>query len=111
MLFVTDRALTVLSEMRASSDATPEESILLYLEPDGSLGLGLAEIEEGDNVIEQDGTVVVIVTDDLAQALDGLTLDIVDEGDEIEFIITDESGEDEDDEIEADGVIVPNGAD
>jgi Fe-S cluster assembly iron-binding protein IscA len=96
MLYVTDQALAALSAVRADSDASAEESILLYLEEDGSLGLALAEIEEGDNVIEQDGQVVVIVAEDLAQALDGMTLDVSvsENGEEIEFIITD-SGKDD----------------
>ena len=86
--------------MRAESDATDEESILLYLEEDGSLGLALAELEEGDNVIEQDGQVVVIVAEDLAQALDGMTLDVSvsEDGEEIDFIIIEPDDEDEDDD-------------
>jgi len=100
MLYVTDRALAALGAMRAESDATEEESVLLYLEEDGSLGLALAELEEGDNVIEQDGQVVVIVAEDLAQALDGMTLDVSvsDDGEEIEFIIIEPDDEDEDDD-------------
>lgn len=97
MLYVTDQALAALRAMREDSDAGDEESILLYLEEDGSLGLALAEIEEGDSVIEQDGQVVVIVADDLAQALDGMTLDVIvsDDGDEIEFVITESDEDDE----------------
>jgi len=100
MLYVTDQALAALGAMRAESDATDEESILLYLEEDGSLGLALAELEEGDNVIEQDGQVVVIVAEDLAQALDGMTLDVSvsEDGEEIEFIIIEPDDEDEDDD-------------
>jgi Fe-S cluster assembly iron-binding protein IscA len=110
MLYVTDQALSALGAMRADSDASPDESILLYLEEDGTLGLAIAEIEEGDNVIERDGEVVVIVAEDLAQALEGMTLDVSvsDEGDEIEFIITESDEDDEaglfvDDSFEADG--------
>jgi Fe-S cluster assembly iron-binding protein IscA len=100
MLYVTDRALTALSAMRAASDAQEGETILLYLEEDGSLGLALAELEEGDNVIEQDGQVVVIVAEDLAQALDGMTLDVEvsENGEEVEFVIVED---DETDEAEA----------
>lgn len=106
MLYVTDQALAALSAVREDSEATDDESILLYLEEDGSLGLALAEIEEGDNVIEQDGRVVVIVSEDLAEALDGMTLDVIvsDDGDEIEFVII----EAEDDEP---GAIPENGID
>lgn len=104
MLYVTDQALAALSAVREDSDAAEGESILLYLEEDGSLGLALAEIEEGDNVIEQDGRVVVIVAEDLAQALDGMTLDVTvsEDGEEIEFVIID-SDDDED------GMFVENG--
>jgi Fe-S cluster assembly iron-binding protein IscA len=105
MLYVTDQALAALSAVREDSEANEDESILLYLEEDGSLGLALAEIEEGDNVIEQDGQVVVIVAEDLAQALDGMTLDVIvsEGGDEIEFVILES---DEDDEA---GEFVENG--
>jgi Fe-S cluster assembly iron-binding protein IscA len=105
MLYVTDQALAALSAVRADTDAAPGESILLYLEEDGSLGLALAEIEEGDNVIEQDGQVVVIVAEDLAQALDGMTLDVSvsENGEEIEFVIIESNEDDED------GVFVENG--
>lgn len=101
MLYVTERALMALAAMREDSEATDEESILLYLEEDGSLGLALAEIEEGDNVIEQDGEVVVIVAEDLAEALDGMTLDVIvsDDAEEIEFVIIEpDTGDDLDDE-------------
>ena len=105
MLYVTDQALAALSAMRADLEASAGESILLYLEEDGSLGLALAEIEEGDNVIEQDGQVVVIVAEDLAEALEGMTLDVTvnEAGDELEFVVTES---DEDDEA---GLFVEDG--
>ncbi len=107
MLYVTDRALLALAAMREDSDATEEESILLYLEEDGSLGLALAEIEEGDNVIEQEGQVVVIVADDLALALDGMMLDVSvgGDGDEIEFVIAEPDDELEVEELSGNGVV------
>jgi Fe-S cluster assembly iron-binding protein IscA len=98
MLYVTDQALAALSAVREDSEANEGESVLLYLEEDGSLGLALAEIEEGDNVIEQDGKVVVIVAEDLAEALDGMTLDVIVDGDELEFVII----EDDDEGVEGD---------
>lgn len=96
MLYVTNQALAALSAMRDDLAAAPGESILLYLEEDGSLGLALAEIEEGDNVIEQDGQIVVIVAEDLATALEGMTLDVsVNEAEnELEFLITESENED-----------------
>lgn len=105
MLYVTERALIALGAMRTESDATDEESILLYLEEDGTLGLALAELEEGDNVIEQDGEVVVIVAEDLAQALDGMTLDISvsEDGEDIEFLIIEADEEDDDDDDDGEG--------
>jgi hypothetical protein len=108
MLYVTDRALTALGAMRVASDAEESETILLYLEEDGSLGLALAELEEGDNVIEHEGQVVVIVAEDLARALDGMTLDVEvsENGEEVEFVIVDEDeiGVDEgNDPFRADG--------
>ena len=110
MLYVTDQALAALAAMRADLEASAGESILLYLEEDGSLGLALAEIEEGDNVIEQDGQVVVIVAEDLAEALEGMTLDVAvnEAGDEIEFLITESDEDDEaglflDEEFHEDG--------
>lgn len=87
MIYVTDEALEALARLREANEAGEGEAILLYLEEDGSLGLALAELEEGDNVIEQDGQVVVIVADDLAEALDGLTLHVEPSGDEFEFVV------------------------
>jgi Fe-S cluster assembly iron-binding protein IscA len=97
MLYVTDQALAALAAMRADLEASVDESILLYLEEDGSLGLALAEIEEGDNVIEQDGQIVVIVAEDLAGALEGMTLDVAvnEAGDELEFVVTESDEDDE----------------
>lgn len=104
MLYITDRALAALAAMRVTSKAREGESILLYMEEDGSLGLALAELEEGDNVIEQDGEVVVIVAEDLAEALDGMTLDVEesDDGESVEFVIVelDEEDDDESDETQ-----------
>ena len=90
MLYVTDRALDALGRLREANEAAEGEAILLYLEEDGSLGLALAELEEGDNVIERDGEVLVIVADDLAEALDGLTLHVEEVGDEVEFVVIDD---------------------
>jgi hypothetical protein len=91
VIYVTDQALEALGKLREANEAGEGEAILLYLEEDGSLGLALAELEEGDNVIEHDGEVVVIVADDLAEALDGLTLHVEEIGDEVEFVVIDDS--------------------
>ena len=110
MLYVTEQALAALAAMREDLEASAGESILLYLEEDGNLGLALAEIEEGDRVIERDGRVVVIVAEDLAEALDGMTLDVAfnEAGDEIEFLVTESDEDDEaglflDEEFHGDG--------
>jgi hypothetical protein len=105
MLFISERALQALADLRIGTEATPDESLLLYLEEDGSLGLALAEIEEGDNVVEHDGQIVVIVADDLAAALDGMMLDvgISDDGDEVEFVIVEPEEEIEDEEPSLNG--------
>ena len=111
MLYVTERALAALAAIRADSEANDEESILLYLEEDGTLGLALAEIEEGDNVIQREGEVAVIVADDLATALDGMMLDVLvsDDGEETEFVIVEPSDEFDPENLSENGHMLSDG--
>jgi hypothetical protein len=90
MLYVTGEALVALGELKVEAGGAESESVLLYLDEDGELGIGLAEIEETEQPTNQAGGVNVVVSDDLAAALEGMLLDVVvDEDGEAEFIIVD----------------------
>jgi Fe-S cluster assembly iron-binding protein IscA len=81
MLQVTERALDILEELRDASQAGDGEGILLYRETDGSLNLAVATPGAGDQIFSRDGRVIIIVSEDLSQPLDGLVLDFVEGAD------------------------------
>ena len=77
MLTITERAMTVLAEMRDLTAEDEWDVLVLYPEDDGGIGFGVGEPEEGDEVAEWEGRVVVAVARELAPAVDGLVLDFV----------------------------------
>jgi Fe-S cluster assembly iron-binding protein IscA len=87
MLQVSDRAMSLLKETLLSE--RQDEGEVFRLSPsDDRLGLRLARAELDDIRYEQDGTVVLVATVELANALDGATIDFEDSDDGPSLIIT-----------------------
>ncbi|MER3438727.1 MAG: adhesin [Chloroflexota bacterium] len=87
MLRVTEEALDLLEQMRDANNAEENEGVLIFAGPQGELGMALSVPGEFDQVVERNGRVVVIVASNLAEILEGLTLDVEEgpEGTELHF--------------------------
>lgn len=98
MLYISGEALAALDELKAEAGVAGRESLLLYLDERGELGIGLAEIEETDRLTSEDGPVDLVVTEALAAALDGMLLDVAlcEDGQSVEFILVDSDDQDVD---------------
>ena len=81
MIHVTDPAFRQL-QLLVSEQEDPSKGLRIYVERGGCAGLqygmGLAHVEEGDEVIERDGLKVIIASDS-AQFLNGSTIDYSDD--------------------------------
>ena len=83
MITVTERAKEHLKNtLEANCDEAVEDSqgLRLGMTGPGQFGLGLDTPREGDEVVEHDGSKVLMVEGELAGRLNGLTLDIQDTG-------------------------------
>ena len=79
MLKVTDRAKQRLKELLASVGGQGREfSLRLVIDPPGRLGLVPGREGYGDQVVEHEGTTVLLIADEVLPALDGMTLDLED---------------------------------
>lgn len=76
-MHITDRALDKLGELRASSDATPDEGVTLVMSEQQQLGLALMVPGEADEVVERDGDPLVIIPAQLIETLSDFVLDYI----------------------------------
>jgi len=74
VLQISDRALTIIDQVRVHSGAAAGEAIVLFRQ-DGGVGFALRAPADGDHLIVRDGQAVVIVADDLIEPFDGWLLD------------------------------------
>ena len=74
MITVTDKARETLKELLLSNSDDPEISLRLVANPPGQFGLALDREAEGDQVVEQEGTKVLLIGHELANIADGKTL-------------------------------------
>lgn len=77
MLNVTDKALDVLAKSLDASEATEQQGLRLARTPQGEFGLAIDEEREGDQVVRQEERAVLLVDQEIASALDGATLDVI----------------------------------
>jgi Fe-S cluster assembly iron-binding protein IscA len=59
---------------------------------EGRIGLGIDIEMPGDEVVECEGTRVLVVARELAASLDGVTIDAEDDGDYPQFVLLEKSG-------------------
>ncbi|MFQ6114202.1 MAG: hypothetical protein ACE5NG_08945 [bacterium] len=81
MLTVTDNAKEELKKTLQAHTDDPEVSLRLELKPPGQFGLVLGKEAEDDQVVEHEGTKVLLVAAELASAVEGITLDVQDTAD------------------------------
>ena len=78
MLTVTEGAKQLLKETLLDLSDDPEAGLRLSMKPPGQLGIVLDEEAEGDQVVEHEGSKVLLVAYELAPVVDGVTLDVQD---------------------------------
>jgi Fe-S cluster assembly iron-binding protein IscA len=76
MITVTDKARETLKELLLSNSDDPGMSLRLVANPPGQFGLALDREAEGDQVVKQEGTKVLLIGHELANIADGTTLDV-----------------------------------
>ena len=91
MLRVTESAKQELKKTLLAHTSDPKLSLRLALRPSGQLGLVPDREKEGDQVVEDDGSKVLLVRPKVAIALDGGTLDVEVTPDGPELVMSTES--------------------
>ena len=87
MVKVTERAGKELLKILNSNVDNWYARLRLVSRGEGRIGLGIDIEMPGDEVVECDGTKVLVVERDLAASLDGLTIDAEDNGGSSELIL------------------------
>jgi len=88
MITVPDKARETLKGLLLSNSDDPEISLRLVAKPPGQFGLALDREAEGDQVVEQEGTKVLLIGHELANIADGATLDVQDTRDGLRLSIS-----------------------
>ncbi len=91
MVRITDRAMDELEAMRDQSGLLPGQGVALTPRDGGKLGFTAATPEEDDEVIERDGSTVMIVPRQLIEPLQSVVIDYVDDPDMQGFTLNQES--------------------
>ena len=78
MLTVTEAAREKLKETLLANTDDQEASLRLTMRPPGQLGLVLDRVSPGDDVVEHQGSKVLVVSHEIAELLQGSKLDVED---------------------------------
>ena len=76
MLQVTERASQELSQVLGQVEKQPEQTLRLVSDPQAGYRLTLDVEQEGDQVVEHQGSTVLVLSSDLARDLEGAVLDV-----------------------------------
>jgi len=88
MLTVTNSAKQFLKETLSAHTDDPEIGLRLSLKAPGQLGVVLDREAEGDRVVEHQGLKVLLVAQELAPVVDGITFDVQDTADGPKLIVS-----------------------
>ena len=88
MINVTQGAKQELSRILFTTVDMPQARLRLLPRDHGELGLGLDIEMPGDELVEYDGSAVLVVEKELASNLQGVTLDVDDTPDGAELVIS-----------------------
>ena len=78
MVEVTERAREELKKALDAQAVEPDNGLRLALMGPDEFGLGVDKEKEGDQIVEHEGSKVLMVESKLADALDGITIDVHD---------------------------------
>jgi Fe-S cluster assembly iron-binding protein IscA len=91
MIDITERAKKELKKILTESVEHPEACLRLRTNDKGQLGLGVDVKMPDDEVLEYEGSKLLVVESALADSLNDLTLDVEDDGEGSQLIIIDKS--------------------
>jgi Fe-S cluster assembly iron-binding protein IscA len=91
MINVTEGARQELSRILLSTVDMPQARLRLFPREQGELGLGIDIEMPGDELVEHEGSAVLVVEKSLASNLQGVTLDVDTTPDGAELVICYES--------------------
>jgi len=75
MVILTDQAAQVLRATLDETRTEPGQALRLLLRPGGGFGLGVDQEREGDQVVTADGEKILLMTPNMAEAVDDVTID------------------------------------
>ena len=88
MITVTDNAKQFLKELLLAQTDDPDFGLRLTLEPQSKqFGLTLGKEAQGDQVVEHDGSKVLLVGHELGTIIEGVTIDTRDTADGPKLVI------------------------
>ncbi|MFC1939679.1 hypothetical protein ACFLXO_03210 [Chloroflexota bacterium] len=91
MIGVTERARQELKRILLDNVDNPQAGLRLSAGESGQLSLGIDVEMEGDEIVEHDGSKVLLVENGLASSLEGLAVDIEDTPEGPRLVIVKES--------------------
>ena len=90
MIGATDRAKQELKRILDANTDKPEACLRLTADDQGQLGLAIDVERQGDQVIEHADSKVLLVEKDLADTLEGITIDVEDTPEGAKLVISTE---------------------
>jgi Fe-S cluster assembly iron-binding protein IscA len=76
MLTVTEAAKEKLKETLMANTNDQDSSLRLTMKPPGQLGLVVDKVSPADSVVEHEGTKVLVISNEIAELLQGAKLDV-----------------------------------
>lgn len=89
MIDVTERAKKELKGLLTDNVDHPEACLRLRTDEEGKLGIGIDIEKPDDKVIEYEGSSLLVVGEKLADSLGNVAIDVVDDDEGRQFVITD----------------------
>ena len=93
MIGVTERAKEELKTLLNDSVDNPQACLRLRVKEGGEIGLGIDIKMEGDQVIEHEGTPLLVAEQELADALTHVAIDVDESGESPQLVIVQKSAE------------------
>ena len=92
MIGVTERAKKELREILANNVDHPDACLRLRVDEQGQLGLGIDIEMPGDEIVEYEGSKLLLVERQLADNVEDIALDVEDSNEGSRLVIVDKSG-------------------
>jgi Fe-S cluster assembly iron-binding protein IscA len=88
MIDITERAKKELKALLTDNVDHPAACLRLRTNEEGKLGIGIDIETPGDKVIEYEGCALLLVETELADSLEGVAIDVIDNNGSSELVIT-----------------------